>query len=1553
MPLLTEEQKKQIYAQHGVDESSYEISTEGDNYTLRPRFKPEAQPVDLSPNTSELASKNIPGGLESFGRAAATSVIPTAGGLAGAVAGAGAVSMMLPEPTMISKLVGAGLLGLAGSIGASKLQEAVVPESVQQSLFTRPEDVQEHPYLTAAGGFVPNALAFRPSFKDIGTLASGVKNLGNLARGAEGALSSAEQAAILNAGANIAPAAGMEAYDIASGNKPFDPLSSALNVLPGALFTRPTGLGSRLGFHDTVAPEPLADSQSVPPQNEVPAQAAPKPIVDYEGVQSGINGAGVVIRDGEAIPVGTPIRKTDLTGETRTTIVGEDSARPVKSAVASAEVIRNATEAAQKKVDYETSLREKAKQDAEEVYRKAYEEAAQGKLIGSEVTRPEQTVKPLATTELGKEIHPDYTGTQEADLTANAETPKSEAEWIQEQFDRRAKYQPAKELSPEEKLKLEDEWKADFEKEAARRGMTVKYAKELPQGNRGMYEPSKRQVTIATGAATKDTFSHEVGHGYVEDLLATGRKSDEQQVLRGLEFADKQGRKFKSKMEWDALSDADKKLLDESFVQLLGEKGAKLRETELYGSKKEKFKQWLGDVGSNLKYKLGMGGKEDVARKTAAGQRFDQPEYTQPSSIKELAATPKFQGSEDKEKNLPDWAKEEMFRRGLDPKRPLNDVDIQNQSVIDAVKSDPSLTQEQKDRILKTGSPKKSDYEQYQEVQAKLKEHFAKGDFESPEFQALWKENEVIKNRNAGHVPKPPTDIPEAKMQGPASEDPSAKPFFAPSRYDKVAKLGKTGEEISDNLKRFDSEASRLEGQIGNRLISTFKDYSDKEVARVAQYRHAMSNGLESNIKLTPNEETLKTQLDKTYREIGKTIQDSGLLVKSGEDYRKMILKEGGYQPNVISQKVIDAWQERTPDAAKYDKLYVDYMKKKGTPEEEAKSILQDYKQAVGNAGMTPDIKYNALRKAEGKGLPWELVEQNPAVAARRYGRRAANDLAFFKYIQDDPRMLKALGMKDQQGRSAEELAQEKGANLEDVDWIGGSKEVKAALRSVQGIDTMQNPVANALIRSIGNSVMETGTALRNIVSLPTTIAGYYGVGPKTVGEALVKMPQRAARAFENNAVRASFGDLEAGGIIEGNPNKFIALADKYSKFMRKYTGRDFSDKFEGEFTYSLGETLASQWFAQAKTGDIKARRMLNRFGTTIDDLKSKFLPKEAISQEDISKVAKNFVDATRGSYGPSGLPSFAIEGGAAPLVSLARWSIEKANVFQKDIIRPIIEHGDWAPLTKTAFAGLLTGAAIEELNKLLAGKKGADATIEETWAKPDIENVTAKVIGLLQLGSFGGMFSEAAKAGMATVQGKETKFNNPLSMPALTLGETVWQNTAYALEAAQQGEDKLEVLSTLMTDLLKTTFQNYRYADANFISPKETDRKEKFRDLRIYKDLNHEQPQAAGSGNPYTGLAARKFKRAEGMDETMAALPAALDAAINKSGGDFTKLKEEVEGLKRNSYQTFPKDPVQAFQYFQYLSETLGPEEAGNRYSDYLRQSAVNKAKNTMLPTL
>jgi hypothetical protein len=55
------------------------------------------------------------------------------------------------------------------------------------------------------------------------------------------------------------------------------------------------------------------------------------------------------------------------------------------------------------------------------------------------------------------------------------------------------------------------------------------------------------------------------------------------------------------------------------------------------------------------------------------------------------------------EQNMPDWLREEMIRQGKNPNRPFNEIDITNPSIREAIKNDPTLTQEQKDSLLKTG----------------------------------------------------------------------------------------------------------------------------------------------------------------------------------------------------------------------------------------------------------------------------------------------------------------------------------------------------------------------------------------------------------------------------------------------------------------------------------------------------------------------------------------------------------------------------------------------------------------------------------------------------------------------------------------------------------------------------------------------------------------------------------------------------------------------------------------------------------------------------------
>jgi len=365
---------------------------------------------------------------------------------------------------------------------------------------------------------------------------------------------------------------------------------------------------------------------------------------------------------------------------------------------------------------------------------------------------------------------------------------------------------------------------------------------------------------------------------------------------------------------------------------------------------------------------------------------------------------------------------------------------------------------------------------------------------------------------------------------------------------------------------------------------------------------------------------------------------------------------------------------------------------------------------------------------------------------------------------------------------------------------------------------------------------------------------------------------------------------------------------------------------------------------------------MLQKFGNTVDGLTEKITNREEpVTAEDIGKIAKAFTDNVRGTYDARGLPSVAIKGQAAPFLSLSRWSIERSNHFYKDVVKPA-QQGNWNPLLKTTFAALLSGAAIEQLNELLSGKKGQDPTVSEVLANSDPENVTAKAIGLMQLGSFAGIVSDAAKFGSNMAQGKDTKFSTPISFPAGALAEEVSKDIGHTVDAIRQGEDPFKVLPLLVESLVKSSFQNGRYL-LNRTDDEDAQRKERFRDLRTFEDLTHKPDGNKGQvdTNPYLGIDARNFKQETDPEKAAGNLPAMIDDLVRKFADNPVELAKKLRSLKSNSYDTMPSpetDTQEFANYVEYLKRTKGEEKAKEVLEDYFKMNAINKAKSSMIPS-
>lgn len=780
---------------------------------------------------------------------------------------------------------------------------------------------------------------------------------------------------------------------------------------------------------------------------------------------------------------------------------------------------------------------------------------------------------------------------------------------------------------------------------------------------------------------------------------------------------------------------------------------------------------------------------------------------------------------------------------------------------------------------------------------------------------------------------------------------------FLTSRFDKIAERfpdSPAAKYVSEQLHKFAGESEYQKGQIGNKLIQATRGYNQSAIERVYRHQHQIDDMGKSTINLSTKEQTLADKLTEILREPRKTQIALGMNVKSvNGNFRTAGIKPEGYMFNIPDVSVLHEWQDR-PDSVKsrqYDAAYIDHQVAHGMTTDEAKETLADYKNALGNRD-TKDVEFGALRKAEGNGLPWELVDKNFNSAAERYSNRAARDLSYFKYIQSDPKMRNALNIRDQFGNRPAPA---------DVDPISNSKEVKDAMRSVNGIANIpQTPRINAFARAVGNIVMGPGTAARNVLNIPSFISNYVSNSQLPLAfKALANINESKVRAFESNAVKTNFQDFDAAGYSLRNPDPVINLLDKFSQYARKYQGRDFSDKFEGQYFYSLGELLATDNIAKAKNGDKTATKWLDKFGDIVDGGTDKLL-KGTVTPDDISRVAKRFVDATRGTYGAEGLPSWAIEGPLSPFTALSRFGIEKSNRIYQDVINPLKE-GNIRPLLAYTLSSLGVGIATEKLNELLSNKRGNDPTIAEAVASQKPEEMFAKAVGLLQLSTFAGVVSDGAKLATDAALGRSGK-QSTLSYPMYDfVTSTLGSNIAQVAEAIRQKEDPFQVMAKLAQTISTSSVQSLRYLNNNFADAEGTKRKERFRDLSVYESMNGmKSGDDAGSANEFMNLGAKKFKEEGDIGKSVEELPTLINRAIEKSNVDGMidpeKLKAQLESLKSNNYQTMPSPdsmPRRFFDYLNYLTRTQGQEKASETLMNYLQQRAVNSAKSSMVPTI
>lgn len=741
--------------------------------------------------------------------------------------------------------------------------------------------------------------------------------------------------------------------------------------------------------------------------------------------------------------------------------------------------------------------------------------------------------------------------------------------------------------------------------------------------------------------------------------------------------------------------------------------------------------------------------------------------------------------------------------------------------------------------------------------------------------------------------------------------------------------------KVGSAMEKMELDKSKLKATfVGTPLheIAKIKPTKDEFSDAVTYMRDMFRDG-KSNIALSTKAQDVVDILQPMMKDVAQQRKDAGLLVK--DNYGN--LREGSisenYMPDMLSDKALQLFTQKihTPEAEQAIKDWVDYAKSKGAADPE--KLIPAYVDALGGSRFHT-VEFNALRKAEGYGIPDSLRETDPTKIITKYGRRAANDLSYWKNLQSDPYVAARLGLPKREGGKSE---------MEGVRSIHTHPDVQGALRYVlQDFSTKANPRVTSTVRAMTSGLLGTATGIRNTASLPGQISPYIkGMRDiKSFFTAFNHLADAREQSIKTGA-RSGTMDLDRYHTLE-NPDAYTNTMNKLAEILRKFSGRDAMEQGDRIFTFAMGKELLKN--------HINDPKYLEKFSLGIDK------PPAEWGEAELNLAARNFVDKVQGSYDARGLPVGLVDSQYAPFFSLARWSVEKGNTIWKDVVQPAAKGEDYLPLLTYTLGTLLSGTAIRQLNELMSGKKDYTPSVQEALSEERKDYAVAAVVNLLQQGSYAGIVGDTART-LSDIFIQHEAPKGPISFPAAEfLTQTMGENLSNWMTAMENGGG-FDSTVALISNIAKGSLQNYRLLQSR-LSPEDTNRQNKFRDIRVFNKLEGDDvpPLNQLQGNPLDNIDKRKFKRTSDLSEAGNILPKLIERAIEDAGNDPYKLKKELDTLKQNNYQTFPKmetAPLSFTRYIKYLTDTQGADVAKERLMDYLMQNQINQAKSAMVPSL
>jgi len=731
-----------------------------------------------------------------------------------------------------------------------------------------------------------------------------------------------------------------------------------------------------------------------------------------------------------------------------------------------------------------------------------------------------------------------------------------------------------------------------------------------------------------------------------------------------------------------------------------------------------------------------------------------------------------------------------------------------------------------------------------------------------------------------------------------------------------------------------------------NGALKDLDNYDRSIVNKVmAIHRDAYRRG-ETEVNLKGKEKEVSDIFRGYYGKIADIRREMGIKINGREAGKNDL-----YIPDQLSDKTLDLFTKKatSPEAIHAENVWVNHVVKESQgriPTEKIRNDIQDYIAALGGSKNNyKSLEFGAIRRMSGFGLPEGLRELDAFNSLSKYGSRAANDLAFYQHFQSNPKVAASLKLKNDEGKIP--------VHPEADSRLAAHEDVKDMMKWVTNSFTQHDtPKVNSVVRVINNALLGTATGLRDSASIVMNMSPYINksadLGAFVRGIANFRKESR--NALLTGAAQPNIDKTQFNMLMD-SPDRFAAILNKVGTGLRKWQGREAIENINREITFSVGKELAISNIIGARNGHKGSMDFLSKFDTNVPENLLRL--KGAQLDSALNQIAKNFTDRNQGSYGGTGLPVGIVDSQFAPFFALQKWSVEKSNVIFKDVIKPAYEGKNFLPLINYTLSSLLTGAAIQQLNELMTGRKGQDPTIKEALDKADPIALTSELATIMQLASFGGIVGDLTKAASDIgLHGKTPR--NIVSFPTATAALDLQEKTTDMLEALRGGENPWEVWKQYSLDVITHNVQLARMVANRTVNKEQIGDSDKFRDVRVFNELEGGQNKDYTPSNKYLGIENKAFKKEKDIAAAAEELPRLVSKIIEKYKDNPEEMRKKFASLKANSYQTMPNmknAPLSFLRYLSFLQKRDGNEKASSVMLDYIQRNAINKAKSSMVP--